>query len=74
MLSQTGLAVHGSRRYAAHSLNFQGNGEFPAKSTTRHGAVEYNAGSAQNAPSHDRYILGEVAERLNALVLKTSKG
>jgi hypothetical protein len=28
----------------------------------------------QNAPSHDQMITGEVAERLNALVLKTSKG
>jgi hypothetical protein len=32
-------------------------------------SVEYTPAGAQNAPSQ-----GEVAERLNALVLKTSKG
>ena len=36
--------------------------------------VEMLAGSEQNARLHNPYISGEVAERLNALVLKTSKG
>ncbi len=43
-------------------------------STFGQSPVETNAGSDQNAPSHDKCILGEVAERSNALVLKTSKG
>jgi len=50
------------------------NGKIPEKSTIRHRPVESNAGSEQNAPSHDCGTSGEVAERLNALVLKTSKG
>ena len=36
--------------------------------------VENASASGQNAPSHNRHFDGEVAERLNALVLKTSKG
>ena len=36
--------------------------------------VEILAPCDDNSPSHEQFTLGEVAERLNALVLKTSKG
>jgi len=49
-------------------------GNISGNSAFGHGPVESAAGSEQNAPAHDRHNTGEVAERLNALVLKTSKG
>ena len=72
MLSQTRLAAYGSQRYDAFAELIKLHRENGLNATFEQSPVETSAGSEQNAPSHDRHNSGEVAERLNALVLKTS--